>query len=143
MKLKRSSKSEGSLSATTLSCLNAKKDQMKIKIKFGLLASCLVFACATYSMAQGHSIHNSENGLAVQEHASSGKLVQLVRAGTKQFLDVNNATAAGYATLLGCVAGTDHGAMGCALRQQHGAPAISRSIPRNRKPSSMSLPMAR
>jgi hypothetical protein len=113
MKLKRSSKSEDSLSTTTLSCPSVtRKGQMKIKTKFGLLASCLIFASATYSMAQGHSTHNSENGPAVQEHPSSAKLVQLVRAGTKQFLDVNNATAAGYATLLGCVAGTDHGAMG-------------------------------
>ena len=39
-------------------------------------------------------------------------LVQLVRAGTKQYINVNNATAAGYGPFLGCVAGTDHGAMG-------------------------------
>jgi len=39
-------------------------------------------------------------------------LVQLVRAGTRQYIDVNNATAAGYGPFLGCVAGTDHGAMG-------------------------------
>src|ERR1035438_10009801 len=43
MKLKRSSKSEGSLSTTTLSSLNVtRKDQMKIKTKFGLLAGCLI-----------------------------------------------------------------------------------------------------
>ena len=44
--------------------------------------------------------------------SASAKLVQLVREGTKQYIDVNNATAAGYGPFLGCVAGTDHGAMG-------------------------------
>ena len=38
--------------------------------------------------------------------------MQLVREGTKQYANVNNATAAGYGPFLGCVAGTDHGAMG-------------------------------
>jgi hypothetical protein len=40
------------------------------------------------------------------------KLIQIVRNATKQYLDVNNATAAGYASFLGCVSGSDHGAMG-------------------------------
>src|SRR6202021_3514892 len=40
------------------------------------------------------------------------KLVDLVRAGTKHYIDVNAATAAGYGPFLGCVPGTDHGAMG-------------------------------
>ena len=35
-----------------------------------------------------------------------------MKAGTRQYIDVNNATAAGYGSFLGCVAGTDHGAMG-------------------------------
>jgi hypothetical protein len=39
-------------------------------------------------------------------------LVKQVREGTKQYLNVNNAIAAGYGPFLGCVAGTDHGAMG-------------------------------
>src|ERR1700689_1282790 len=113
MKLKRSSKSEGSLSTTTPWSLNVtRKDQMKIKTNFGLLAGCLIFACATYSMAQANSNHNSGNGQAVHEHASPSTLVQLVRKGKSQYIDVNNATAAGYGPFLGCVAGTDHGAMG-------------------------------
>jgi hypothetical protein len=47
-------------------------------------------------------------------HASAvpAKLVQLVRDATKQFADVNAATAAGYQPFLGCVTGPDHGAMG-------------------------------
>jgi hypothetical protein len=113
MKLKRSSKSEDSLLTTAPSSVNlTRKDQMKIKTKFGLLAGCLIFACAAYSMAQGSSTHKSENGQAVLEHDSSAGLVQLVREGTRQYINVNNATAAGYAPFLGCVAGTDHGAMG-------------------------------
>jgi hypothetical protein len=113
MKLKRSSQSEGSLSTATPPSVNVtKKDQMKIKTKFGLLAGCLILASATYSTAQERPTHDSENGQAVHEQASSGSLVQLVRKGTSRYIDVNNATAAGYGPFLGCVAGTDHGAMG-------------------------------
>ena len=39
-------------------------------------------------------------------------LVQTVRSATQQYLNVNNATAAGYGPLFGCVSGSDHGAMG-------------------------------
>src|SRR5579859_3190036 len=46
------------------------------------------------------------------DHAASAKLVQLVRDATKQFINVNNATAAGYGAAFGCVSGPDHGAMG-------------------------------
>ena len=45
-------------------------------------------------------------------HASPPALVQAVRNATAQFIDVNNATAAGYGPFLGCVSGPDHGAMG-------------------------------
>lgn len=113
MKLKQSSTSADSLSTATLSSVNVtRKDPMKTKMKFGLLAGCLMIACATYSMAQETSTHNPGNGQAVHDHAASASLVQLVRAGTKQFVNVNNATAAGYGPFLGCVTGTDHGAMG-------------------------------
>ena len=81
---------------------------MKIKTKFGLLASCLIFLGATYAVAQGNATHHSGDGQA----AHQPDLVQLVRAGTRQYINVNNATAAGYGPFLGCVAGTDHGAMG-------------------------------
>jgi hypothetical protein len=46
------------------------------------------------------------------EHATPAKLVQLVRESTRQFINVNAATAAGYGPFLGCVSGPDHGAMG-------------------------------
>jgi hypothetical protein len=44
--------------------------------------------------------------------APAAKLVQMVREATTQYIDVNNATAAGYGPFLGCVSGSDHGAMG-------------------------------
>ena len=44
--------------------------------------------------------------------AAPAKLVQIVRDATKQFTNVNAATAAGYQPFLGCVSGPDHGAMG-------------------------------
>jgi|SRR5215472_8739764 len=57
--------------------------------------------------------------LAVAQHkmqptgeGSQNKLVQMVREATKQYLDVNNATREGYQPFLGCVSGSDHGAMG-------------------------------
>jgi len=43
---------------------------------------------------------------------SPAKLVQIVRDSTKQFINVNAATSAGYQPFLGCVSGPDHGAMG-------------------------------
>jgi hypothetical protein len=49
---------------------------------------------------------------AAHQASAPAGLVQLVREGTKQYINVNNATAAGYGPFLGCVAGTDHGAMG-------------------------------
>ncbi len=46
------------------------------------------------------------------KHAGTAQLVEDVRAATKQFIDVNNAAAAGYGPAFGCVTGPDHGAMG-------------------------------
>ena len=40
------------------------------------------------------------------------KLVQIVRTATAQYNDITTATAAGYGPFLGCVSGSDHGAMG-------------------------------
>ena len=77
---------------------------MKVNMKSGLLAGCLVLLGATCAVAQ-HDMH-------AMDHHSSAKLVQDVRAATQQYLNVNNATSAGYGPLFGCVSGTDHGAMG-------------------------------
>jgi hypothetical protein len=49
---------------------------------------------------------------ADHQHAAPAKLVQTVREATQQFINVNNAGAAGYGPAFGCVSGPDHGAMG-------------------------------
>ncbi len=54
----------------------------------------------------------SEQAHAAHDQAVPAKLVQLVRDATRQFMNVNSATAAGYQPFLGCVSGPDHGAMG-------------------------------
>jgi hypothetical protein len=43
---------------------------------------------------------------------SSSKLILIVRNANSQYQEVNVATAAGYGPFLGCVSGSDHGAMG-------------------------------
>lgn len=50
-------------------------------------------------------------GDSVHDHAPA-TLVQIVRANTAQFINVNNLSGTGYAPLFGCVSGPDHGAMG-------------------------------
>ena len=59
------------------------------------------------------------SSLALAQHTmqpagqeNQNKFVQIVRQATKQYLDINNAIAAGYGPFLGCVSGSDHGAMG-------------------------------
>lgn len=54
----------------------------------------------------------SDHDMASHVHASPAKLVQLVRKATRQFIDVNAATTAGYGPFLGCVTGPERGAMG-------------------------------
>ena len=54
----------------------------------------------------------AEHEMPAAKQEDQSKLVQIVREATKQYLDVNNAVAAGYAPFLGCVSGPDHGAMG-------------------------------
>jgi hypothetical protein len=69
-------------------------------LRLALMAS---LALAAPLLAAGQTGH---------DHDSSAKLVRLVREATRQFIDVNNATAAGYGPAFGCVSGPDHGAMG-------------------------------
>jgi hypothetical protein len=56
------------------------------------------FALAQHDMPQGSQ--------------GQAKLVEIVRGATRQYLDINKAIAAGYGPFLGCVSGSDHGAMG-------------------------------
>ncbi len=74
-------------------------------LTLALLSSLVV---ATPLLAAEKPAHHS----AAHEAPASGTLVEAVRNGTRQYINVNNATAAGYGPFLGCVAGTDHGAMG-------------------------------
>ena len=75
------------------------------------LVSC-VAAAAQQNGADGPATKEAEHAHGVHAQAVPAKLVQLVRDATKQFADVNAATAAGYQPFLGCVSGPDHGAMG-------------------------------
>jgi hypothetical protein len=82
-----------------------KENEMKTKV-FLTSHPCVLFvavlALSSFALAQ----HD------MQDMSGSPNLVQVVRAATQQYLNVNNATAAGYAPFLGCVTGQDHGAMG-------------------------------
>jgi hypothetical protein len=82
-----------------------KENEMKTKV-FLTSHPCVLFvavlALSSFALAQ----HD------MQAMSGSPNLVQVVRAATQQYLNVNNATASGYAPFLCCVTGQDHGAMG-------------------------------
>jgi hypothetical protein len=69
---------------------------------FGLAALFVAVGSPLIALGQ-HEAH---------DQVVSPKLVQIVREATAQYVDVNNAAAAGYGPVLGCVSGPDHGAMG-------------------------------
>jgi hypothetical protein len=71
-----------------------------------ILLNSLIIATPLLAQKPSHNAHQDASA------STSATLVQLVREGTKGYIDVNDATAAGYGPFLGCVAGTDHGAMG-------------------------------
>jgi hypothetical protein len=71
-----------------------------------------VFALGFAPGAQLPAAGQSPESSADLAHSAPAKLVQIVRDATSQYIDVNNATAAGYGPFLGCVSGSDHGAMG-------------------------------
>ena len=54
----------------------------------------------------------AQHELQPAETGDQSKLVRMVREATKQYLDVHNAVKDGYEAFLGCVSGSDHGAMG-------------------------------
>ncbi len=63
--------------------------------------------------AGGASASDPDQEQASHAHGDApAKLVQIVRDATRQFINVNAATAAGYEPLFGCISGPDHGAMG-------------------------------
>src|SRR6266567_775957 len=84
----------------------------KLNARFCLILFSGVMACATLLAADGPATQEAEHSHAAHAQDVPAKLVQLVRDATKQFANVNAATAAGYQPFLGCVSGPDHGAMG-------------------------------
>src|SRR5438477_10995879 len=85
--------------------------------KFNTSIMCLallsgITAPAPLLAADGTGAKDADEPHAGHDQAAPAKLVQLVRDATRQFINVNAATAAGYQPFLGCVSGPDHGAMG-------------------------------
>ena len=58
------------------------------------------------------SIALAQHKMQPEGQGDRNRLVQIVRDATRQYLSVKNAIAAGYGPFLGCVSGSDHGAMG-------------------------------
>ncbi len=90
-------------------------DQLKnrlttLAMPLALLSSLLVPSLVLPAEDAAHQ--GSNRAHANHGQAAPAKLVQLVRDATRQFINVNAATAAGYQPFLGCVSGPDHGAMG-------------------------------
>jgi len=73
---------------------------MKKRLLMAMLSVALL-AATPFVVAQQTSAQSDQN-----------KLVEIVRNATAQYQDVNKAVAAGYTPVLGCVSGSDHGAMG-------------------------------
>ena len=84
----------------------------RFNTRFCLTLFSGVMACSTLLAADGPATQEAEQSHAAHAQDAPAKLVQLVRDATKQFVNVNAATAAGYQPFLGCVSGPDHGAMG-------------------------------
>jgi hypothetical protein len=93
---------QGELMTTSLMTLLHKSTLCILRL--GLLSS---LAAAGPLLAAGTGGDDSEHA-----QAAAANLVQIVRQATERFVDVNAATAAGYAPAFGCVTGPDMGAMG-------------------------------
>jgi len=76
------------------------------------LLSILIAASALVAVPDAAAQEEQHGQAGHAQSAAPAKLVQIVRDATKQFANVNVATAAGYQPFLGCVSGPDHGAMG-------------------------------
>lgn len=78
-----------------------------------ILGVVLLSVPAAAQVLDGHATTADPSDDAHTGHgAAPAKLVELVRAATEQFIDVNAAVAANYHPYLGCVSGPDQGAMG-------------------------------
>lgn len=76
----------------------------RVQTLAGGIAAVALLGASVMQLAAQNTAHPTSD--------SPSKLVQEVRNATQQFLDVNNATKAGYGPAFGCVSGPDHGAMG-------------------------------
>jgi len=72
----------------------------------------VVAAAATLLAAADATMDTAEQSHEDHGAAAPAKLVQAVRDATRQYIDVNAATGAGYHPAFGCVTGPEHGAMG-------------------------------
>jgi hypothetical protein len=66
---------------------------------------------ASYTLLAGLALSSVASAQSNPAESLS-KLILTVRNANAQYQDVNAATAAGYGPFLGCVSGSDHGAMG-------------------------------
>jgi hypothetical protein len=69
----------------------------------GILAAAVTVLAANEEGENEH-LHHAQT--------SPAKLVEVVRAATRQYIDVNAATAAKYQPMFGCISGPENGAMG-------------------------------
>ena len=76
--------------------------------KFFYLALLGGAAAAASYVARG----DDYEGVHAHPAQVPARLVRIVRDATRPYVDVYAATAAGYGPFLGCVSGSDHGAMG-------------------------------
>jgi hypothetical protein len=75
------------------------------------LAVTLVGALSSPAIGN-HSTEGHGHGDGASNKQPSGELIRAVRDSTRRFKDINQAKAAGYQLLFGCVSGPDDGAMG-------------------------------
>jgi hypothetical protein len=74
-------------------------------IRLLCLALLSSVTAASPLLAQSHSMNSAPGQV-------SARLVRIVQEATRKYINVNEATGAGYAPFLGCVTGPDQGAMG-------------------------------
>ena len=91
---------------TTTKHINAKSNKRNLYLMLTIVIVAPALIAVPDAAAQ------QEQHIHADAQTAPAKLVQLVRDATKQFANVNAATAAGYQPFLGCVSGPDHGAMG-------------------------------
>jgi hypothetical protein len=84
-------------------------------MRINWLVICLSSACLALgatSPATADDLDRRDEHKLGHQRPHSGELVDAVRNSTRLFKDVNQAKAAGYQLLFGCVSGPDDGAMG-------------------------------